>query len=157
MTKQCKVCGTTDKDAEFYKGVNNCCKDCHKKAARKNRAKNIEYYRDYDKNRFQNDPRVRERHKRYQKTEAGKESMSKSRKKWMGQNPEKRAAHVILGNRIRDGKIAKPDVCEDCGDRGRLEGHHRDYSKPLDVEWLCRKCHVNRHKQHDRQIIKPGV
>jgi hypothetical protein len=146
MTKKCKVCGATDKDAEFYAGVNNRCKDCHKELSRQNRAKNIDYYREYDRKRFQDDPRVRERHKRYQDTDAGKAAALRSRKKWLGQNPEKRAAHVILGNRIRDGHIVKPDTCEACGLKARLDGHHHDYSKPLDVEWLCRKCHVDRHK-----------
>jgi hypothetical protein len=27
----------------------------------------------------------------------------------------------------------------------RLEAHHTDYSRPLEVEWLCVSCHRNHH------------
>jgi hypothetical protein len=39
----------------------------------------------------------------------------------------------------------KPQPCEDCG-RSNVEKHHADYSKPLDVTWLCRTCHLRRHE-----------
>jgi len=142
----CKLCGATSDSAEFYKSTTSRCKDCHKAKVRENRAAKIDYYREYDAERFQNDPRVRERHKRYQKTAAGKKSTRAAKQKWISQNPEKRAAHVILGNRVRDGSIVKPDRCEKCGCKSsRLEGHHEDYAKPLDVIWVCRQCHVDIH------------
>lgn len=38
--------------------------------------------------------------------------------------------------------LVRPSVCAKCDKRRRhIESHHRDYSKPLDVEWLCRRCH----------------
>ena len=76
--------------------------------------------------------------------------MQKAKAKWRDQNPEKRAAHVILGNRIRDGHIIKPDRCQECGATGKIHGHHEDYAKPLEVEWLCPQCHTNRHKESER-------
>ena len=35
----------------------------------------------------------------------------------------------------------------------RSEAHHRDYSKPLEVEWLCRPCHDDEHR-HERQAAR---
>ena len=35
--------------------------------------------------------------------------------------------------------------CIICG-AAKSEGHHHDYSKPYDVQWLCRRHHVEIHK-----------
>ena len=145
MTYTCKICGKTSDAAEFYRGVTSRCKECHKEMSRKNRAENLEYYSAYDAKRFQLDPRVRQRHALYRSTEQGRNSMNAARAKWLAGNAIKRAAHVILGNAVRDGRIEKPLVCSECGAGGRIDGHHDDYSLPLVVSWLCRMCHVAKH------------
>ncbi len=40
---------------------------------------------------------------------------------------------------LRRGKL-KEEKCEVCG--GKAQMHHDDYSKPLEVRWLCRKDHL---------------
>jgi ribosomal protein S27AE len=146
--RKCNICEVTSQSAEFYKGVTSRCKECHKEKVRANRAENLEHYRAYDAKRFQEDPRVLERHKAYQQTEAGKASHSKSRKKWQAENSDKRAAHIILGNAVRDGRVEKLYTCEECGvTPGKIEGHHDDYTLPLSVRWLCRKCHYAHHRK----------
>ena len=148
MIRTCKICGATSEKTAFYAKVNSRCAECHKAKVRQNRAENAERYKAYDAKRFQEDPRVKERHKKYQATDAGKASMETARAKWLRENEEKRAAHVILGNRLRDGKITKPDACEVCRATGvRIHGHHHDYSLPLDVKWLCPKCHTAEHRK----------
>lgn len=112
---------------------------------KQNREEKSDYYRAYDAERYQNDSRVKERHKRYQKSEAGKKAMVRARKRWESKSPEKRAAHIILGNAVRDGIVNKPENCSVCGATGRIHGHHEDYTKPLDVIWCCPKCHVQLH------------
>lgn len=64
-------------------------------------------------------------------------------------HPEKAAARNALNNAVRDGKIWKPEFCWECGhrfDREKITGHHPDYSKPLEVVWLCFKCHGEVHR-----------
>lgn len=121
------------------------CKACHRESVAKNREDKKEYYAEYDRKRFREDPRVRKRHREYQKTESGKAAMLEARKRYLAKNPEKRAAHVILGNAVRDGRVVKPTTCSECGAGGRIHGHHEDYAKPLEVEWLCPSCHMKRH------------
>jgi len=46
---------------------------------------------------------------------------------------------------IRNGVLVRPSACEGCKSGGKIEAHHEDYGKPLDVRWLCAKCHPEAH------------
>lgn len=37
-----------------------------------------------------------------------------------------------------------PRPCEGCG--AKAEKHHPNYLNPLDVNWLCRDCHLSLHR-----------
>jgi hypothetical protein len=50
----------------------------------------------------------------------------------------------IAGVYKRRGKLI-PEPCSVCGNE-KAEMHHPDYGRPLDVEWLCRSCHLVVHK-----------
>ena len=159
--KACRVCGEIKVAGEFYKhpkmkgGRDSKCKECTKAAVKANRDKKIDYYKHYDAWRFQNDPRVRERHARYRNTEDCMKSMVTSRAKYDNANPEKRAAHVLLGNAVRDGRVIKPENCSACGNftpSRRLHGHHEDYAKPLEVVWLCIDCHSSHHNPQNEDF-----
>ena len=58
---------------------------------------------------------------------------------WRQKNPEKYKAQNAVNNAIRDRKLTK-GTCEECGSE-EVEAHHDDYSKPLEVRWLCVKHH----------------
>lgn len=54
-------------------------------------------------------------------------------------NPEKHRARRFLNHAVRDGRAFR-QPCVVCGDP-KVEGHHKDYSRPLDVIWVCAKHH----------------
>lgn len=56
-------------------------------------------------------------------------------------------ARGTLRRAVRIGKIVKPTTCQECGSESILHGHHTDYTRPLDVEWLCWPCHARRHRR----------
>ena len=58
---------------------------------------------------------------------------------------ERIRANGLVNMRVRRGAMARPDRCTQCGNRGRVDAYHEDYSKPDAVEWLCRSCHMKRH------------
>lgn len=58
---------------------------------------------------------------------------------------EKVRSRKALNYAVATGKII-PQPCERCG-APKAQGHHADYSKPLDVRWLCAKCHSQHHNQ----------
>jgi len=60
-------------------------------------------------------------------------------------------ARAYLNTYVRRGKVERPAECFTCRTAGPVEGHHHDYSKPLEVTWLCRSCHQEEHKK------SPGV
>ena len=150
--KQCFKCLAIKPLKDFYKhpmmadGHLGKCKECNKRDVKENRKAKIEYYREFDRNRAMLAHRVRAREE-YQKTPAGKASVERSRKKWESLNFYKRQASTIVGNAVRDGRMIKIYKCENCGiTKGRIHGHHDDYTKPYSVRWLCSKCHTSWHK-----------
>lgn len=64
--------------------------------------------------------------------------------------PEKHKARLMVQRAVRSGKLKKLP-CEICHSPDS-EGHHDDYSKPLDVIWLCPKHHAERHVQLRKQL-----
>ena len=74
----------------------------------------------------------------------------------MKNNPPQRAAHVMVGNAIRDGRLEKKP-CKVCGDP-KAEAHHEDYYKSLDVTWLCKPHHRALHiKIRGRELVGKEV
>lgn len=61
--------------------------------------------------------------------------MARNTRRWRRENPEKYAAQVALNNAVRSGKVVK-QPCEVCR-ATKVHGHHDDYTKPLEVRWLC--------------------
>lgn len=59
----------------------------------------------------------------------------------------KSKAKDIVNSEINKGNMKRPLYCSKCKDHSlKIEGHHEDYDKPLEVIWLCRKCHKLEHR-----------
>ena len=57
--------------------------------------------------------------------------------------------HNLARKAEKDGVLVNPGICEDCKETGKkLVKHHDDYSKPLEVRWLCTKCHLKFHREN---------
>jgi len=55
--------------------------------------------------------------------------------------PERRIAKSAVYYAVRHGKLIRPDHCVLCGRKCKPHAHHDDYSKPLEIVWLCSPCH----------------
>jgi len=116
-----------------------------------------EYMREYRK---KNPEKMREYEKGYMREYKDKnpkfvEKQTKYKSKWKKNNPnfvekqrenmrkyhlnnlEKYKAHRIA-QKI---KIPKGQLCEVCKEMLAIERHHKDYSKPLEFIFVCRRCH----------------
>lgn len=60
-------------------------------------------------------------------------------------NKEKIVARAALMSQIKSGGLVRPENCSICGIKCKPDGHHHNYSRPLDVTWLCRSCHQQIH------------
>lgn len=81
------------------------------------------------------------RAKKYRATDYGKLAIEKAVRTFTQKNPLKRRAWDIIANEKRTGRIEVPYQCENCQGIKPLDAHHDDYSKPLEIKWLCRVCH----------------
>lgn len=141
--KTCFKCGETKDISLFYVHKYNSdghlgkCIECTKKDVSEYRRKNITKIREYDKKRSRLPHRI-----------ALKIEESK---KYKARHPLRSRQVLKVSRAVRNGTIKKPKNCEVCGQTKRLVGHHKDYTRPLDVVWVCQPCHKALHKT---QVIK---
>jgi hypothetical protein len=60
-------------------------------------------------------------------------------------NVIQRRAWNIVADAVRTRELVTPLYCERCGKQCRLDAHHEDYRRPLEVKWLCVACHSQIH------------
>jgi hypothetical protein len=135
-TKVCFKCKVEQPIECFYRhprmtdGHLGKCKACAKNDVHTNRELRIGYYREFDRLR-------------------GNRQSNEYKRQYRLEHQEEYKARELLGNAVRDKRVAKAAACEVCGASGvRLHGHHADYSKPLEVLWCCVPCH---HAQHPKR------
>ena len=77
---------------------------------------------------------------------------AREHRKYTEKSIDKKEKQIIMNKvnwAIKAGKIEKSKFCFCCGCERKLQGHHQDYSKPLDVMWLCPPCHKFLHARFD--------
>ena len=138
---KCSWCKQLKHESQFFKdnskknGRRSHCKICANARIR-------ESY--YPKHR----DKILSRNRKYYKTELGKKALARNGKKYREKNPEKSSARQALQNAVHSGKI-KRKSCQICGNP-KSEAHHKDYSRPFDVDWYC---HIH-HREVEGRICQ---
>jgi len=141
--KKCRKCGRIKSHIAFAKdisrkdGLQYVCRECQK-LYRLNNIEHIKKYRiEYWGN---NKEKLLKEQKEYNRLHP--EVNRKASINYRINHPDKKKAHQILNDAVAADKISKPRVCERCGKEvTSINAHHPDYSKPLNVLWLCIPCH----------------
>lgn len=149
--KKCKNCRVEKNKEEFNKwykktgstGFRSLCKECDHEINKKYREKNKELLTQKRRIRTGAQPKKKctdpAKIKRY-------EDMYRSQRKY----PERVAARSFLNMYVKIGKIVRPNICEICLKNKNVEGHHEDYLKPLEVKWVCKRCHSDIHYKNQK-------
>lgn len=136
--KTCFKCNTTKPLSEFYKhkqmgdGHLNKCKTCTKSDAYQRR---------------HNSP-ARDRILEYDRKRGSRQTQGQINA-YRSRRPLVTKAHSAVGRALNSGQLVRPEACEHCSKVGRVNGHHEDYHKPLDVIWLCVACHRELHAYYE--------
>lgn len=123
-------------------GVESKCRECFSKSHRDSCRKYAEANRD----------KIRDKNKRHRSENSAYYQMkyNEARLRPCGR------ARIALNNAVRDGRIVRPESCDECGAVCKVHGHHDDYSHPFCVRWLCSSCHglVHRKKPELSEVSK---
>jgi len=133
--RRVKICAKCERYYEFNSNSQKYCSDC-KGLVRKE--KSPKWQRKYYQ---ENKEELSGKRRAYHKTEKGKEIAKMTKAKMKELYPVKFKARDKVKYALRKGKLVKPSKCELCNEESKLEGHHKDYEKPLDVDWYCNRCH----------------
>lgn len=156
-TKVCIACSKRRKLAQFYAhprmadGLLNKCKACCRAYTAKRKAeksKDPEWAaREAERHRQKE---LRRYHEKRRDDPTYRAARAGAARRWVQRNPERRKAQSALSNAVRNGKVKKPGRCSRCRKKypsRRIHGHHSDYSRPLEVVWLCAACHGKHHRR----------
>jgi hypothetical protein len=138
MTKVCNGCGIEKPTTDYYRRnarkqkIQSRCKACTALYDAARRARIVEAER----------LRLRKRREEEVRTGKAKEKYALAVKR----NPQHYAARYAVSTAIRCGKLVKAP-CVECGEP-KVQAHHLDYSKALDVVWLCMKHHRDLHRKY---------
>lgn len=106
-------------------GFARLCKDCTKPYSQEYRSVHRQDHANYIRS--------------WRKSEKGKFSRRLEQKSQRAKYPEKDYARRALRQAVKGGRVIKLP-CQYCGNPNS-QGHHKDYSRPLDVIWVCYKHH----------------
>ena len=151
--KTCRECNVEKPLSEFYvharmkDGHLNKCKQCVKARVDKYVKANPDKKKQWSRNYATSEAGL-ERAKSYLLTERGK-AVSKNRaKNYRKNHPIRDRATYLVSYEIKCGRLIRPEVCSSCNAECKPHGHHDNYTKPLDVTWLCEPCHKKWHKEN---------
>ena len=85
-------------------------------------------------------------------TEQALAGHSKRVARWAKAHPDRNRAHQAVHVAIQTGELEWWH-CQVCGSLDS-EAHHNDYSKPLEVRWLCPLHHNEVHHRMEVQGVK---
>lgn len=71
--------------------------------------------------------------------------------------PEKAKAHDAVKNALARGVLVRPVACQRCDAIGNTAAHHEDYSRPLDVVFVCRSCHRKLDKARRERLAQQAA
>ncbi len=144
--KRCPKCNEVKPMSKFHKnkttkdGLNHWCKPCVLASNKLSYIKNIEKYKEWNRvNKEKNRVWAKTSYKRRKANGKIDEYLEKCNP----ENKQMRKAISRANKVLRKGGIKKMP-CEVCGE-AKVDMHHEDYSKPLDVTWLCRSHHKQVH------------
>lgn len=107
----------------------------------KTHEKYLQWYRDY---REKNRKKIKKYNREYNKEWRVKNGYSTD-KKYKKKYPERIKASQLLNYAVKIG-VVKKKPCEFKGCKSiKVQGHHPNYNKPLEVIWLCAKHHKKLH------------
>lgn len=119
------------RDRQTRTGLNSWCKPCSRQ--------------DKNRYRYENYDIVKERKARGRARPEHAALNNAGQRRYAARHPEKIAARKALNNAIKRKEIVR-QPCQVCG-VPNAHAHHHDYSKPFDVEWMCRDCHMKEHRR----------
>ena len=104
--------------------------------------KNPEKAKELEKRKYE---RKREKLGLKPREQGSKLTLKERQARYYERHPIKAEARKIYRYALRHGKLVKGS-CEICGSL-EVDGHHEDYTRPLDVRWLCKVHHLEAHEQ----------
>jgi hypothetical protein len=94
------------------------------------------------KNYEENKIEITERENKRRKSPEFRQYARNYQQKLRDERKELISAWQKVSRAIKNGKMIRAGKCQICGSERKIEAHHADYTKPLEVQWLCKKCHV---------------